>query len=157
LMLAGFERSRATEPIVGVFYIEGFHGCALLVLFGHTVIEAQPVSEGEATSCRERQLSANSGRPSKSYLRRSPELFGLMAALSYVAVFQRGRGFSNAAREVIGFLLRCHDVEPKFEVVHVRFQFLQLAWRIVYLDIARGQPILHRDLFQHDVVHRVAG
>lgn len=60
LMLAGFERSRATEPIVGVFYIEGFHGCALHVLFVYTVIEAQPVSEGEATSCSERQISANS-------------------------------------------------------------------------------------------------
>ena len=52
LMLAGFERRRAAEPIIGVFYIEGIHGCALLVLFGYTVIEAQPVSEGEATSCR---------------------------------------------------------------------------------------------------------
>lgn len=52
LMPAGFERRRAAEPIVGVFYTEGIHGCALLILFGYTVIEAQPVSEGEATSCR---------------------------------------------------------------------------------------------------------
>ena len=38
LMLAGFERSRATELIVGAFYIGGIHGCALLLLFGYTVI-----------------------------------------------------------------------------------------------------------------------
>ncbi len=30
LVTAGFERSRVTEPIVGVFYIEGIHGYVLL-------------------------------------------------------------------------------------------------------------------------------
>lgn len=51
LMPAGFERGRATEPIVGVFYIEGIHGCALLVLFGYTVIEVRRPGEREATNC----------------------------------------------------------------------------------------------------------
>lgn len=61
-MLAGLERSRATEPIFGVFYIEGIHGGALLVLFGYTVIEVRPVSEGEATSCSNEELSVESAR-----------------------------------------------------------------------------------------------
>jgi hypothetical protein len=34
LMPAGFERGRATEPIVGVLNIEGIHECVLLILFG---------------------------------------------------------------------------------------------------------------------------
>lgn len=52
LVPAGFERGRVAEPVVGVFYIEGVHGHALLILFTYTVIEALPAGEGVATSCR---------------------------------------------------------------------------------------------------------
>ncbi|MNY66067.1 hypothetical protein D3C86_2034350 [compost metagenome] len=48
-MPAGFERCRAAEPIVGVFYFSWVHRRALRVLFGYTVIEARHLRDGEAT------------------------------------------------------------------------------------------------------------
>ena len=58
LLPAGFERSQAAEPVVGVFDIGGIHVVPCLVLVGYTAIEACNVGEGEATSCSERLLSA---------------------------------------------------------------------------------------------------
>ncbi|MGY2257462.1 hypothetical protein [Pseudomonas sp. SDO55104_S430] len=52
LVPAGFERGRATEPVVGVFYFERVHWWALLILLLYTVIQAGGLSEGELTNCR---------------------------------------------------------------------------------------------------------
>ena len=53
LVPASFERRRAAEPVVGVFNSVAVHHCALLALFGYTVIEARRLSEGLATDCKD--------------------------------------------------------------------------------------------------------
>ena len=53
---AGFELSRAAEPVAGVFDFERVHGRALFLLFGYTAVWTQVLGEDEATSCRSRSL-----------------------------------------------------------------------------------------------------